>query len=241
MKRQPNIVALYGISFQPVNWYVFDHHEQVTETVARRDQTENSKYSSLKIQIRFIVSDRNAQILNNWLAATQSLTHCLNAMAMVGIPPPLPHSSEFTVIHGLRAAVEALTEPSEQQKARIAAKRSVINRCRVICITSARDDDSMMSLEEIFMTVVGQQNRVAVSKGLLKIDQCHLVVINLHPTNLESLVSSKPLRDLNGVVRSEVHTVRANEFSSKLTHLILRHYDLASTTVTGKGFRGEYL
>lgn len=155
-------------------------------------------------------------------------------MAMVGIPPPLPHSAEFTVIHGLRAAVEALTEPSEQQKARIAAKRSVTNRCRVICITSARDDDSMMSLEEIFITVVGQQNRVAASKGLLKIDQCHLVVINLHPTNLESLVSSKPLRDLNGVVRSEVHTVRANEFSAKLTHLILRHYDLASTTVTGE-------
>lgn len=82
----------------------------------------------------------------------------MNAMAMVGIPPPLPHSAEFTVIHGLRAAVEALAEPTEQQKEKMKTGTKIVNRARVICITSARDDSSMKSLEEIFFTVVAQQN-----------------------------------------------------------------------------------
>lgn len=159
----------------------------------------------------------------------------MNAMALVGIPPATPHSQEFTVIHGLRAAVEALAEPTEQQKANLAAKGKVLNRARVICITSARDNSSMNSLQEIFHTVVTQQNRISgpSAQGFLKIDQCHLVVINLHPSGLESLVSNQSLHELNAVVRSEVHTVKASDFAGKLTHLILPHYDLASTTVIG--------
>lgn len=166
----------------------------------------------------------------------------MNAMAMVGVPPPLPHSAEFTVIHGLRAAVEALAEPSEQQKEKLKTTPKIANRARVICITSARDDSSMKSLEEIFFKVVDQQNEM-IQKGaggkFLKIDQCHLVVINLHPSGLDSMVTNKPLRDLNGVVKSEVHSVKARDFGNKLTHLILPHYDLASTTVTGIPMKEE--
>lgn len=135
----------------------------------------------------------------------------------------------------MRAAVEALAEPTEQQKEQLASNNKVVNRARVICITSARDDSSMKSLEEIFYTVIAQQNMIPMSGSseFLKIDQCHLVVINLHPSGLESMVSNRPMRDLNAVVRSEVHTVKARDFANKLTHLILVHYDLASTTVTG--------
>lgn len=160
---------------------------------------------------------------------------------MVGVPPPLPHSAEFTVIHGLRAAVEALAEPTEQQKEKLKTGAKVTNRARVICITSARDDSSMKSLEEIFYTVVAQQNMMPAQNAadFLKIDQCHLVVINLHPSGLDSMVTNKPLRDLNGTVKAEVHSVRARDFGNKLTHLILPHYDLASTTVTGIPMKEE--
>lgn len=165
----------------------------------------------------------------------------MNATAMVGTPPPLPHSAEYTVIHGLRAAVEAIAEPTEEQKEKRAKDNKVTNRARVICITSARDDSSMKSLEEIFYTVVTQQN-FQISQGaseLIKIDQCHLVVINLHPSGLDSMVTNRTLRDLNGTVKSEVHSVKARDFSKKLTHLILPHYDLASTTVTGIPMKEE--
>lgn len=154
----------------------------------------------------------------------------------------MPHSNEFTVIHGLRAAVEALGEPTEQQKEKLLNKSGkVVNRARVICITSARDDSSMKSLEEIFYTVVAQQNMqsMATNPNVLKIDQVHLVVINLHPSNLDSMVTNKPLRDISPFVKAEVHSVKARDFANKLTHLILPHYDLASTTVTGIPMKEE--
>lgn len=165
----------------------------------------------------------------------------MNAMAMVGVPPSVHPTNEFTVIHGLRAAVEALTEPTEQQKQKLAAKTGkVMNRARVICITSARDDSSMKSLEEIFNSVVNQQNLQPRSgTNVLKIDECHLVVINLHPSSLESMVTNRPLRELNNVVKTEVHSVKARDFANKMTHLILPHYDLASTTVTGIPMKEE--
>lgn len=161
-------------------------------------------------------------------------------MAMVGPPPSVHPSNEFTVIHGLRAAVEALTEPTEQQKQMLATKTGkIINRARVICITSARDDSSMKSLEEIFNSVVVQQNLVCGSQNALKIDECHLVVINLHPSNLESMVTNRKFRELNNVVKTEVHSIKARDFANKMTQLILPHYNLASTTVTGIPMKEE--
>lgn len=171
------------------------------------------------------------------------MTHITNAMAMVGVPPR-SSSAEFSVIHGLRAAVEALSEPTDFQKEQqVVSKRESLklkNRGRVICITSARDDASMKSLEDIFHTVMIQQNTlVASNKDLLQIDHCHLVIINLFPANMESLVSNRGVVDVSPILTSEIHSNRASRISNKLTHLILLHYDLASTTVTGIPMKEE--
>lgn len=40
-------------------------------------------------------------------------------------------------------------------------------------------------------------------------------------------------------LKTEVHSVKAREFAKKLTHLIIPHYDLASTTVTGIPMKEE--
>lgn len=67
--------------------------------------------------VRFVVSDAAAHIVNTWNPQTQNLTHVMNAMSMVGVPPRTPaQSTDFSVIHGLRAAIEALAEPTDQQK-----------------------------------------------------------------------------------------------------------------------------
>lgn len=63
----------------------------------------------------------------------------------VGVPPRASsQAAEYSVIHGLRAAIEALAEPTDFQKEQIIASKTenckLINRGRVICITSARDD-----------------------------------------------------------------------------------------------------
>uniref|UniRef100_A0A182NG84 Protein asunder n=1 Tax=Anopheles dirus TaxID=7168 RepID=A0A182NG84_9DIPT len=196
--------------------------------------------------IRFVVSDTAAHIVNTWNTNTQSLTHIMNAMSMVGVPPRQTQASDYSVIHGLRAAIEALAEPTEFQKEQLVAHAGksdnfkLVNRGRVICITSARDDASMKSLEDIFRTVLVQQNSISAGhKEYINIDQCHLVIINLYPANMESMVSNRALIDISPILMSEIHSNKANNISNKLTHLILPHFDLASTTVTGIPMKEE--
>lgn len=192
--------------------------------------------------IRFIVSDTAAHIVNTWKFATQNMSHVLNAMALVGVPQRnAPQSSDYSVIHGLRAAIEALAEPTEHQISSMQTQENsntpiekMPNKGRVICITSARDNPSMKSLEDIFHNVLMQQNTLAVTqKKLLNIDHCHLVIINMVPMNMETLVSNRSKMELSPCLSTEIHTTSAPEISNKLTHLIMSHYDLASTTVTG--------
>lgn len=90
----------------------------------------------------------------------------MNGMAIMGVPPRAHQSNvDFSVIHGLRVAIEALTECSDiQQEKRSASSENsskILNRGRVICITSARDNANMKSLENIFLSQLERQNQVA--------------------------------------------------------------------------------
>lgn len=91
----------------------------------------------------------------------------MNAMSLIGVPPPhirpVQPGLDYTVLHGLRAAIEAMSEYTDVQKQKMQgeSQHKLLNRCRVICITSARDNDSMKRLEEIFLTVLQQQNNLA--------------------------------------------------------------------------------
>lgn len=80
---------------------------------------------------------------------------------------------------------------------------------------------------------------LANSKEFINIDQCHLVIINLYPANMESMVNNRALMDISPILKSEIHSNKANRISNKLTHLIMPHYDLASTTVTGIPMKEE--
>lgn len=130
-------------------------------------------------------------------------------MAMVGSPQRItPQSADYSVIHGLRAAVEAIAEPTEQQRARmekrVESSSPLPNQGRVICITSARDDSSMKSLEDIFHTVILQQNTLSTGRSdMLNIDRCHLVIINLYPSNMVSMVSDREQQDVK--VNDNIH------------------------------------
>ena len=89
----------------------------------------------------------------------------LNALSTVGVPVRSHQQGEFSVIHGLRAAIEAMCECSDVQHEKRTSltenASKVLNRCRVICITSARDNNSMKSLKEIFQNAVLQHNKIA--------------------------------------------------------------------------------
>ncbi|XP_056640095.1 integrator complex subunit 13 isoform X3 [Diorhabda sublineata] len=137
--------------------------------------------------VRFIASDTVAHILNTWSAAQQNLTHIMNGMSLIGVPPPPPPIRavstplDHTVLHGLRAAIEALSEPTDLQLEKMKTagdNMKILNNTRVICITSARDNESMKRLEDIFLTVLNQQNKLsATSDKLLPIHHCHLTTL----------------------------------------------------------------
>lgn len=160
---------------------------------------------------------------------------------MVGPPRNSQQTTDFTVIHGLRAAIEALAEPTGFQKEYMQKHElpRVSNRGRVICITSARDNLSMSSLETIFHQVLLQQNSMSVkSDHLLKIDFCHLLIINLYPST-ESFVNTRPPQDHSSIFRSEIHSHPSAKLPRVLMNLILKHYNLASTTVTNIPMKEE--
>lgn len=196
--------------------------------------------------VRFFASDTVAHILNSWSTTQQSLSYIMNGCALIGVPPSPPSlrstpPPDYTVLHGLRAAIEGLCEPTEYQLEKFKTEGGqIINRCRVICITSARDNESMNRLEEIFLTVLNQQNQLAAaSENMLPINHCHLVIINTFPVNIESSVNNHPPKILSPLLTTEVHSIKAPQIPNKLSSLILEHYDLASTTVTGIPMKEE--
>ena len=92
-----------------------------------------------------------------------------------------------------------------------------------------------------FSKVLTQQNKVATATDhLIAVHHCHLVIINIFPNNAESNVTSQPLNELSPLLSAEVHSVCAGKgLNNKLSHLILGHYGLASTTVTGIPMKEE--
>lgn len=107
--------------------------------------------------IRFIASDSTAHHFNSWKKSEQNISHILNGSAHLGVPPRHQQSGDFSVIHGLKAAIEAMTECSEAQHLKRTSltenAMKLVNKCRVICVTSTRDNASMKSLQEIFFKV----------------------------------------------------------------------------------------
>lgn len=189
----------------------------------------------------------------------------MNGMALIGVPPlpsPLrPQTLDYSVLHGLRAAVEVLSEMTDNQMEKHKSfdgggSKKLINRCRVICITSARDNKSMNRLEEIFHNVLQTQNKLAIGT-LIPIDYCHLVIINTFPVNVEPQVGNHTAKSVSKhclllllcinagllqfspLLTTEVHSIKSTLISNKLSTLILEHYDLASTTVTGIPMKEE--
>ncbi|CAH0719407.1 unnamed protein product, partial [Brenthis ino] len=198
--------------------------------------------------VRFVVSDTAAHVLNTWAVAQQNLTFILNGLCLIG---PVRRGAGGDVV-GLCASIEALGEPSPIQASRPTAERHFQNRGRIICITSARDDDSIRSLAEIALNSLVQQNKKAstpqpptttdasTTPQSLVVHYCHLVIINVTPEKADTRVSNQPLIEMGGgLMGVEVIVCRASALANLLGRLVLPHYRLAITTVTGIPMKEE--
>ncbi|XP_039754515.1 protein asunder [Pararge aegeria] len=198
--------------------------------------------------VRFVVSDSAAHILNTWAIAQQNLTHVLNGLCLVG---PVRRGAGGDVV-GLCAAIEALAEPSPTQAAQRPTDMLFQNRGRIICITSARDDDSIRSLAEIALNTLIPQNKKAstvqpptttdasTSTQSLVVHYCHLVIINVTPEKADTRVNNQPVIEMGGgLMGVEVIVCRASALANLLGRLVLPHYRLVTTTVTGIPMKEE--
>ncbi|XP_065223636.1 integrator complex subunit 13 [Planococcus citri] len=198
--------------------------------------------------IRFVISDSSARTLNSWTPDQQNIYQVFGSLSGCGAPPKLnatSSQSEFSVIHGFRTAVEAMCECSEiQHRKRTSLNENAMelqNRCRLICITSARDNESVKNLEDIFQNELIRTNRVATaSDHLVAVDHCHLIILNVFPNSGHSSVTGHPSMLRSPILTTEVYSVAAgNQLAPKMTDLLLAHYNLASTTVIGIPMKEE--
>lgn len=194
--------------------------------------------------IRFILSDQCSHVLNSWSQEEQNLTHLMTALAQLG-PPRREHAEDCNILHGLTAAIETLCECSQTQHEKRTCltenASKVVNRGRVICITRLKSENHLKSLEECFQDALSQHNKLAASSdNLMPIHFCELVFIQTFPVGEESPFPTRPRREMSTILSSEVHCVKSGRHVAlKLCHLVLKHYNLSSTTVTGIPMKEE--
>ncbi|XP_032673863.1 integrator complex subunit 13-like isoform X1 [Odontomachus brunneus] len=194
--------------------------------------------------IRFVATNHAVYILNSWSLSQQNLQHIRNATAILGVPTKTPEPGKnYSIVYGLHVAISILNECShiQHEKRTFLNKNTtnLVNRGRIICITSIRDDSNMKSLENIFLNKLTQKNKTALALNHLPIDYCHLVILNIFPNNIEPQITSQGPREISPLLTVEVHSIKASALYFKLLHLILSHYNLASTTVTGIPMKEE--
>lgn len=197
--------------------------------------------------IRFVISDNSARTLNTWAPDQQNIYQVFGSLSGCGAPPKqnAGSQSDYSVIHGFYTSIEAMCECSEvQHKKRTSLNENateLLNRCRMVCITSARDNESVKNLEDIFQNELTRTNRIAnASDHLVAIDHCHLIILNVFPNSHNSSVTGHPPVQRSPILTTEVYSVAAaNQLAAKMTDLLMAHYDLASTTVIGIPMKEE--
>jgi len=73
----------------------------------------------------------------------------------------------------------------------------------------------------------------------MSIHNCHLIVINTYPDSKTSKVTYRSLYPISPILDLEVYSIPASKIGIKISNLLLKHYNLASTTVIGIPMKEE--
>lgn len=189
--------------------------------------------------IRMIQVVVGEQSLNSWSKKEQNIQQVMLALGHVGPPSVCSKEDDYDLLHSLSHAIEALCEQTELQQEYSAD--DIQNKGRIICLTSARSEAQLRMFEEYVQDAMNQHNKLASSSDtLLPIQHCELVIIHIVPFGDEIKIAEKPLRQVSTQMSCEVHVTQSGRpLYNKMIHLVQRHYDLASTTVTGIPMKEE--
>jgi hypothetical protein len=208
--------------------------------------------------IRFVVCNEREtnKVLNTWNREQQSAANLANGFALAGRPESHLRSTNSSkgrtdpLRNGIRKALEILSETTEaQQKVQGSDDAAVrlVNRGRIVCLTHAEDptrftDDLLLTLQKELAEV---NSAAATSVSLASISHVEVDVVCCfsdlrgHPT-ISTAAAEMTARQLSPTISYTSCSVLAGgELSKKLLWMALRHFDLASTTVTGIPMKEE--
>ncbi|KAK7007289.1 hypothetical protein SK128_025646 [Halocaridina rubra] len=194
--------------------------------------------------IRFIAVDKSCHKLLSWNIEEQSLTNLMTSFMMLG-PAKNLGSGKVDLMKGLKAGIEALTEPSaiqhEKRTSLTENATKVLNKGRIILVTKMDSEDDVKVLKEKFHDILLHMNKTAAATdNLMAINHCDLVILNLWPDGQVCPLPRRPWPDVSTIMSCELTNIQGGtSLAPKLCNLVLKHYDLASTTVTGIPMKEE--
>ncbi|XP_047468635.1 integrator complex subunit 13-like [Penaeus chinensis] len=194
--------------------------------------------------IRFIAVDKTVHKLSSWNLEDQCLTSLMNAFMALG-PAKNIGGNKLDLIKGVKAAIEALTKPSavqhEKRTSLTENATKVLNKGRIILVTKLDSEEEVKNIKEKFHgTLLYMNKNAAATDNLMAINHCDLVILNLWPEGPPCPMPIKSWPDVSTIVSCEYTNIQCGTaLAPKLCNLVLKHYDLASTTVTGIPMKEE--
>lgn len=206
-------------------------------------------------EIRLVISDHEATVLNSWLHGHQNVTALMNGLGRSGAPSRSKNQEDCNIIRGLTKAVELLGEPTPQQmekmtpktgaSARLPTGGDLPNRGRIVCMTNVKNDAQVKMLMACLSDTIAKHNKAAAAENLLPIQNCEFALFHVTPSDEEPKIRGRsltddPLSSPGFSLGTEVIPCRSGtQLAHALVHQAQKHHRLACTTVTGIPMKEE--
>jgi len=199
--------------------------------------------------IRYVVASPTPELLNGWQVAHQNSASL--GTALTAVRRPTQHDARRKmqgdgIVNGVTTAMEALCETTTRQEVALQAEEDsqLLNRGRVVVLTCLKDEAHRGRLiTEVMHSLSSVNKRAADNPSLLPISHVEVVFVHVVAPGTESrfpIDIQDKIEEVNPTFSTALYTVPAGPaISSKLLYLCLKHYDLASTTVTGIPMKEE--
>jgi len=216
----------------------------VVEAVAEYCRIVWDLYHPQDRLIRVVVAaagEGEVQVLG-WGQDTQSTASVLTSLASVGRPGGQESGQAPSILQGISLGLEALSEPSARQQE---MGEGAVNRGRLVVVTrleSDREHQQLLRGVTEQLAAVNKRAAAAGGQGQMPIQGCELVILSTGVGLPEGRLRTEcdQVVELSPVLSTLLYSVAAGPLlTSKLLYLCLKHYNLASTTVTGIPMKEE--
>ena len=159
----------------------------------------------------------------------------MTALANVGRPADRRNSGEKLILDAVELALESLCEPTPRQTQLLENRSEVVNKGRLIVITTVVDDfyrKSILTTAQEKIMKINQEN-AGHDGDMMTLNHVELVLVHTTPTGIEYRIRCEQdkLETVSPLLSTIFYSVVAGPgLSMKMLYLCLKHYDLASTT-----------